>query len=222
VDTRERDESRGRGGSYATCARFVAVKTEVFGLFLHKSQALDLLLQLAVMRFHELRKRGHMRRSTISLACLMAVVLIIWTSSPEVFAQQAASGNWSNLQSTEIDQELSIKLKTGKTVRGKFSSANDSELTIIRKGKQEVIAKDGIAQIFQLERKAEKGKYAAIGAGIGAGVGLGVGAAKNSPHVDDGEIYPVMGTILGAGIGAVGGLLFGQAKRKHLLIYQSP
>jgi len=162
-----------------------------------------------------------MRRSTFPLAWLMAIVLIIWTSSPEVFAQQAVVGNWINVQSMAVEAELSIKLKTGKTVRGEFSSANDSELTIIRKGKQQVIARDTIAEVYQLERKAEKGKYAAIGAGIGAGTGLGIGAAKNSPHVDDGEIYPVMGTILGAGIGAVGGLLFGQAKRKHVLIYQA-
>ena len=159
---------------------------------------------------------------TFPLAWLMTITLIVWTGAPKVFAQQPARGNWSDLQSTPVDQQISIKLKTGKTVRGAFSSVNDSELTIIRKGKQEVIAKDTIAQVFHLDRKAEKGKYAAIGAGIGAGTGLAIGAARNSPPVDDGRIYPIMGTALGAGIGAVGGFLFGQAKRKHVLIYQAP
>ena len=48
-----------------------------------------------------------------------------------------------------------------------------------------------------------------------------VSGYNNSPPVDDGEIYPIAGTILGAGIGAVGGFLFGQAKRKRVLIYQA-
>lgn len=145
---------------------------------------------------------------------------MISVMAPAAFAQQA-SRDWSSLQSLKADDDLSIKFKDGKTVRGEFYSANDTELTILRKGKQQVIAKDAIAQIELLKRKAEKGKYAAIGAGIGAGTGLGIGAAKNSPAVDDGEIYPVVGTILGAGIGAAGGFLFGQAKRKPVLIYQA-
>ena len=162
-----------------------------------------------------------MKGLTVLTASILVIVLFISASGPAALAQQPLVGNWSNVQSTAIDEELSIKFKDGKSVRGVFSSANDSELTIIRKGKQQVIAKDTVAQIYHLQRKAEKGKYAAIGAGIGAGAGLGIGAAKNSPPIDDGEIYPVVGTILGAGIGAVGGLLFGQAKRKHVLIYQT-
>ena len=151
---------------------------------------------------------------------VLTIVLLLSITLPVAVAQQPVKGDWTNVQATAVDEELSIKFKDGKSVRGKFSSANDSELTIIRKGRQQVIPKSTVAQIYQLERKAEKGKYAAIGAGIGAGAGLGIGAARNSPRVDDGEIYPIMGTILGAGIGAVGGLLFGQAKRKHVLIFQ--
>ena len=67
---------------------------------------------------------------------------------------------------------------------------------------------DRIFQIYGRKRKTEMGKYAAIGAGVGAGAGLGIGLAKNSPPVDDGEIYPIIGVSLGAGIGAIGGFLF--------------
>lgn len=160
------------------------------------------------------------KKPLLSLAT--AVALIVSLMAPTALAQQPASREWSSLQSLKADDDLSIKLKDGKTLHGEFYSVNDSELTILRKGKQQVIAKDTIAQIEKAERKAEKGKYAAIGAGIGAGTGLGIGLAKNSPPVDDGEIYPIVGTMLGAGIGAVGGLLFGGAKRKHVLIYQAP
>jgi hypothetical protein len=163
-----------------------------------------------------------MKIRTATIACLLILSLISLTLTPAIFAQRSAQGEWAAVQSLSNDEDLSLKLKSGKGVRGKFSSANESELTIIRKGKQEVVARDTIAQIYHLQRKAEKGKYAAIGAGIGAGTGVAIGATKASHTGDDGEIYTVMGVALGAGIGAIGGLLFGQGKRKHVLIYQAP
>ena len=140
--------------------------------------------------------------------------------APAAFAQHA--NDWMNVQSVRVDEDLSIKLKDGHKVSGKFSSANDSELTIIRKGKQQTIQKDLVAQVYHLQRKAEKGKYAAIGAGIGAAAGGGIGAAKASQTLDDGGIYTVVGLAFGTGFGALGGLVFGAAKRKHVLIYDAP
>jgi hypothetical protein len=49
----------------------------------------------------------------------------------------------------------------------------------------------------------------------------GISAAKNSPNIDDGEIFTMVGIPLGAGIGALAGLLFGQGRRKRVLIYQA-
>ena len=161
-----------------------------------------------------------MKRITAVIACLLAATLLIATTAPAAFAQQSGDG-WANVQALSGDIDLSIKLKDGKTLRGEFSSVNDSELTILRKGKQQVIAKDTIAEIHRLDRKAEKGKYAAIGAGIGTAAGGGIGAVKASQTSDDGGIYTVVGVIMGAGFGALGGLAFGAAKRKHVLIYQA-
>ena len=154
------------------------------------------------------------------IAFVVAVCLLVSAMGPVAMGQQAVIGDWSVVQSLSPNDSIAISLKNGKDVKGKFLDAGGSEVTIIRKGKKESFAKDNVAQIYHLKRKAEKGKFALIGAGIGAGTGFGIGQAKNSPPVDDGEIYPVMGTILGAGIGAVGGFLFGQAKRKRVLIYQ--
>ena len=162
-----------------------------------------------------------MQRRTVTIACSLAIALLFSSLAPMARAQQPGAGDWATVQSLPNDAKVSIKLKMGKTVHGEFAGANDREITIFRKGKSESIARDTVAEIYLLKRKAEKGKYAAIGAGIGAGSGLAIGAARNSPPVDDGEIYAVVGTILGAGIGAVGGFLFGQAKRKHVLIYRA-
>jgi hypothetical protein len=161
-----------------------------------------------------------MKRITAMIACLLAATLLISTIGPAAFAQQSSDG-WANVQALSGDVDLSVKLKEGKTLRGEFSSVNDSELTILRKGKQQVIAKNTIAEIHRLDRKAEKGKYAAIGAAIGTGTGLAIGAGKASSGRDDYEIFYAIGPIMGAGIGALGGLAFGAAKRKHVLIYQA-
>lgn len=156
------------------------------------------------------------------MAIVLTVTVLTSTVSPVVFAQQPARGDWTNVQSVGTDESLSIRLKDGKKVSGKFSSANDSELTIIRKGKQQVIARDSIAQVHHLKRKAEKGKYAAIGAAIGAGAGAAIGGAKANSTSDDGYVYTIVGVMFGSGFGALGGFLWGAAKRKHVLIYEAP
>lgn len=162
-----------------------------------------------------------MRRMTSLISCGLAVTLVLVTVGPTAFAQQAR-GDWTAVQTLPADADISIQLKAGKRVRGDFLSATDNEVTITRKGKGESFAKDAIAQIERLERKAEKGKYALIGAGIGTAAGAGIGVAKASGASDDGYVYTVVGVAMGAGFGALGGLLFGQAKRKHVLIYQAP
>ena len=81
------------------------------------------------------------------------------------------------------------------------------------------IARADIRQVYVTHGKAEKGKWAAIGAGIGAGGGAGIGAIKYSPDSDDSGIYVVMGLAIGTGVGAVTGLLFGQSRRDRTLVY---
>jgi hypothetical protein len=160
-----------------------------------------------------------MRTKPNLVSVLLAVMLL---NLPIAMAQQpAASGDWSAVQNLAPGEDIVVNLKDGRGVKGKLISVTDAELSLTRNHKSETFSRDRIFQIYQRKRKAQKGKYAAIGAGIGAGVGLGIGLAKNSPPIDDGEIYPQLGTALGAGIGAIGGFLFGDAKRKRVLIYQA-
>ena len=97
--------------------------------------------------------------------------------------------------------------------------ATPTTLTIDRNGKPQTIACAEIREIHVIARKAEKAKWALIGAGVGAGAGAGIGATKYSPDSDDGEIYIGMGLLLGTGIGAVSGLVFGQNRRNRELVY---
>jgi len=147
---------------------------------------------------------------------LLAISLVC---TPLVVGQQR-SNDWNSVQAISAGAKLLIKLRDGKSSEGKFTSATDTSVQIERKGKVETLTRDSIFQIYEVKRKAEKGKFALIGAGIGAGTGLGIGATKVSRDKDDSELYPKVGAMLGAGIGAVGGLLFGSARRKRILIYE--
>lgn len=161
-----------------------------------------------------------MRRNIAVLNILLAFALIY---APVAAAQQSASsGEWGSVKAVPQGAELIIKLKSGESLRGKLMSVTDTSLSIIVKNnKTETIDRNDVSEVYQSRRKSEKAKYALIGAGVGAAVGGGIGAAKNSPPIDDGEIYTIVGVPLGAGIGAVAGLLFGLARRKRVLIYQA-
>jgi small nuclear ribonucleoprotein (snRNP)-like protein len=162
-----------------------------------------------------------MRRNITILNILLAVALAY--SPVAVVAQQSASyGEWGLVKALPQGADLIVKLKSGETLRGKLASVTDTTLNIIgKKNKTETLDRNDISEVYQSKRKSEKAKYALIGAGVGAAIGGGIGAAKNSPPVDDGEIYVIGGLSLGAGIGALGGWLFGQARRKRVLIYQA-
>ena len=155
------------------------------------------------------------------LTAFIVAASLMLSAAPVTLGQQPAVGDWSVVESLSPDEQIVINLKSGKEVKGKFLDAAGNEVTILRKGKHESFAKDTVAQIHHVKGKAKKGQWALIGAGIGAGTGFGIGQAKNSPPVDDGEIYPVVGTIIGAGIGAATGFLFGETRRNRVLIYQA-
>lgn len=161
-----------------------------------------------------------MRRTIALLNIFLAIALIY---SPVAAAQQSvSSGEWDSVKAVPQGNELIIKLKDGQTVRGKLTSVTDTALSITgKKNRTETLDRNDVSEVYQLRRKAEKAKYALIGAGVGAAVGGATGAAKNSPNIDDGEIYTMVGIPLGAGIGALAGLLFGQGRRKRVLIYQA-
>ena len=160
-----------------------------------------------------------MRGRTAILIMLLAVTLLY---SPAAGAQQSvAPGEWASVQAVPAGDELIIKLKDGQSVRGRLTSATDAVLSITRKNREQTFGRADISQVHHVRRKAAKAKYALIGAGVGAAAGALAGKAKNSPPIDDGEIYVVLGTTIGAGVGAAAGALVGLVRRKRVLIYQA-
>ncbi|HEV2834632.1 MAG TPA: hypothetical protein VGW58_04895 [Pyrinomonadaceae bacterium] len=151
---------------------------------------------------------------------LVLVFVLLATYAPLAFAQQSGSTrDWSSVQQLKTNEQLIVKQKSGKDLEGVMIEATDSTLTIDRKGKPVAIPRADVRQVLVIEGKANKAKWALIGAGIGAGAGTGIGATKYRSDRDDYGIYIYMGTFIGTGVGAVSGLLFGQTRRKRTIVY---
>lgn len=106
-----------------------------------------------------------------------------------VFAQTGTLSDWSVVEKIKTDEQLVVKQTNGKEIKGKMIEATPTALTIDRNGKPQTIARSEIREIHVIARKAEKAKWALIGAGVGAGAGAGIGATKYSSDSDDSEIY---------------------------------
>ena len=152
---------------------------------------------------------------------LFLVVALLSTFTPLAFAQSTATNDWTAVQRLNTNARLVVKQKNGKEIKGLMIEATDNTLTIDRDGKPVSIARSDVRHIELIEGKAQKGKWALIGAGIGAGTGAGIGRAKYSPHRDDSEIWTSVGLLFGLGIGAASGVLIGVSRRKRVMVYFS-
>ena len=159
-----------------------------------------------------------MKRKTLPI---ILVLLLVFSYSPLAFAQTASSNDWTVVQQLKTDERLIVRQKDGKQFKGTMIEATDTTLTIDRDGKPFSIARTDVRQVSVIEGKAQKGKWALIGAGVGAGAGAGVGAVKYSDNVDDSELWVPVGIMFGAGFGALGGMLFGQSTRKRVMVYDA-
>ena len=152
---------------------------------------------------------------------LVLVLLLFSSHTPLIFAQRASSNNWAVVQQIRTSEDLVVRKINGKQVKGEMIEASDTALTIDRDGKPLSIPRSEVRQVYVISGKAEKGKWALIGAGIGAGAGTGIGATKYRSDRDDYGIYIYMGTLIGTGVGAVSGLLFGQSRRSRDLVFDA-
>jgi hypothetical protein len=145
------------------------------------------------------------------------VLLLLSAQAPLVFAQSLS--DWAAVQHIRTNEKLLVRQKNGKELRGEMIEASETTLTIDRDGKPLSIPRADVRQVYIVEGRAQKGKWALIGAGVGSGAGAAIGYAKYSPESDDSELWIPVGLMFGAGIGAVSGLLFGQSARKRTMVY---
>ena len=153
-----------------------------------------------------------------TLPLLLAVGLVLSQTS-WVLAQTTSANSWTAVQQIGTNEKLVVKRKDGKEFKGRMIEASDTTLRIDRDGKPFEIARADVRRVEVSEGKAQKGKWALIGAGAGAATGAGIGSIPYAADRDDSAIYVTGGLLLGAGIGAVSGLLFGQTRRSRKTVY---
>jgi hypothetical protein len=158
----------------------------------------------------------------------VAMILALITSlalAPVVgMAQGNATGDWSSLRNLAIDTKLSVKLKTGKTVEGKFKSVSDTSLTLSSKNAPVELKRDEISTVYQVVKKSAT-KATLIGMGVGAGAGAGIGAAASASddsNFDKIDTVAIAGlTVVGAVAGAVTGYFIGRGSSKKVLLFEN-
>ncbi len=175
-------------------------------------------LQLFSTEAFRLHKENVMQHKSISV---FIVLLLLSSYAPLAFSQRASSNDWAVVQQLKTNEELVVRRKDGKELKGSMIEASDTALTIDRDGKPLSIPRADVRQVYVRSGKAQKGKWALIGAGIGAATGAGIGRTKYSPDRDDSEIWTTVGLLYGTGAGVVGGLLFGQSRRHRELIFDA-
>jgi len=154
------------------------------------------------------------------------IVLLISTVAftPIIVFAQSGSGDWSALKSLPTDSKLTVKLKTGKTVDGKFTNASDAGLTIVSKNGNVEIKREDVSTIHQVVNKSATAATL-IGMGVGAGAGAALGGIASSADDDGFDKIDHAATaglaVVGAGVGALTGYLIGKRGNKRLLIYES-
>jgi hypothetical protein len=153
----------------------------------------------------------------------LAICLILTASllpPPAVLAQTAQSRDWSALKSIESGSKLSVKLKDGKTVKGRLGGVSDAALTLSVRDKATDFARGDVQSVY-----LSKGKSAAKPALIGAGVGAGVGAVVGAQGDDDFVLSRSQGAAalgaVGAAAGALIGFAVGKTRSKRVLVYEA-
>jgi hypothetical protein len=163
--------------------------------------------------------------STKALA--LSLLLIASLVKPSLLPAQVPEstvGTWAGVKTVPVGDELEVKLKEGRTVKGRLTSSSDTTLTVTRKGKSVQIDRADVFRVYRVIPKSSA-KATLIGAGVGAAVGLaaiGAAAAADDTGGSEGELAAAaVGIgIVGAGIGALVGLAFGKRTRR-VLIYEA-
>jgi hypothetical protein len=179
---------------------------------------LDLRLQSKLRHCDSSRIVSVMRNI---LSCLIAVILAMPSSAS---AQSVGNNGWAAVATSPAGQNLQVELKSGKTVKGKLSSASESGLTLLRGKTKENIERADVRRIYRKGGKSV-GKSTLIGAGVGGAGGAIVGTAAGGDGKGIMSFSRKGGAavfgVAGAAIGAITGLVIGLVRHKKTLIYEA-
>jgi small nuclear ribonucleoprotein (snRNP)-like protein len=162
---------------------------------------------------------------TVKLATLILILVTALGHSPVAAAQDVTvDRDWAAVIALPPGTRLSVKMKTGETVKGKISSVSGSVLTLLEGNSLIDLERARIKKVYRVGGR-QVGKSTLIGLGIGTGTGVAIGsvvAATDGPSESGEGHLPIV--VFGAGgaiIGTATGLVTGLFSRKKVLIYES-
>lgn len=161
------------------------------------------------------------RRGITCSLILVSALLLPSVTPAQVGA--TSTGDWSALNALTPGSKLDVKLKDGRTVKGKLSGVSDTALSLSVKDKPIDLKRVDISTVHQTSAKsATKATLIGLGVGAGAGAAIGLAGSSQSDSFDKLDHAVTAGlTVLGAGAGALTGYLIGRSGRKRVLIYQA-
>ena len=155
---------------------------------------------------------------------VIVVLVLSFLLSPVTLVAQAGTNDWSRLSAVAGGTKLSVKLKDGKKIEGKFASVSDASLALTVKNAAKEIRREEIASVHQVSKKGA-GKATLIGLGVGAGLGAGLAIAsernENDTFFETPDSVSAGFVALTAGVGALAGYLIGRTSNKRVLLYES-
>ena len=156
---------------------------------------------------------------------VMVCSLLLGHSSAAVAAEKlnpsATEGQMvalaKSLKGVSIGDKLLVKLKNGKSIKGKFGGVSLAGLKLFRRGKSTEITEQEVRQVYELVRKSPA-KQIVIGAAVGLGVILISHAFIRDARVVGAHDIDAIG--VSSGLGALVGWAIGK-RGYRILIYNA-
>src|SRR5918993_2376988 len=146
----------------------------------------------------------------------LALALVMTQAAPALAAGKKTAAatpppaDWSAVQAIPRGEKIVLRMKDGQRYEGRFESANDLLVNIVRHGTSMSIERDRIRRVSQ-KGGMSRTNGALWGAAIGGGSGaLTGGILYDAANGDFVESFAPACALLGAGIGAGIGALFGK------------
>jgi ferric-dicitrate binding protein FerR (iron transport regulator) len=134
---------------------------------------------------------------------------LLFTLAPvaHVSAATPAPADWSAVQSISPGEKVRVSTKDGDRLKGRFDSANDTDLSFTHEGRKVTLRRDTIKRVEVGHSDRLKG--ALVGAAIAGGAGAGTGTylLSRTDHLTMTAIPA--GLFIGAGAGAAVGAALG-------------
>jgi hypothetical protein len=172
-----------------------------------------------VVKFYSRRTTVYvMKKSAIPLLLALTALMV----RPHTVLAQATPapirGSWERLKVIPPGDELTVKLRSGQTIKGRLNVMSDTSLTLAQGRNMTDVCRGDVLQVHRRISKSAK-RATLMGLGIGAGVGLtgSVAAAKSGPGEGDADLWALVAGVIGAGVGALAGYIIGSRKHRELI-----